>query len=115
MGGVKRMMEEVAERMGIDDFNDPRVKTEVNRQLSINHRRQGSMYDLDYAIQTEADQICDKRYGREFGDLPNKIQYDVWREAEDIVRGKLADKAEMEGDERRLRGNGHGLTHLELS
>jgi len=73
------------------------------------------MYDLDHAIQYKADEICDQRYGREFNDLPNKIQYDVWREAEDIVRDNLADKAEMEGDERRLRGNGHGLTNLELS
>jgi len=59
------------------------------------------MYDLENAIQTEADQICDKRYGREFYDLPNSIQYDVWREAEDIIREKLAAKAERDFERRR--------------
>jgi len=39
MGAVKRMAEEVAERMEIDDISDPRVLAEVDRQLSINHRR----------------------------------------------------------------------------
>lgn len=39
MSGIKRMMEEVAERMEIVDPNDPRVKAEVERLLSLNHRR----------------------------------------------------------------------------
>ena len=39
MSGIKRLMEEVAERMEIDDPNDSRVKAEVERLLSINHRR----------------------------------------------------------------------------
>jgi len=39
MGAVKRMMEEVAERMEIDDPNDERVKVEVERLLSLHQRR----------------------------------------------------------------------------
>ena len=39
MSGTKRLMEEVAERMEIDDPNDSRVKAEVERLLSIDRRR----------------------------------------------------------------------------
>jgi len=39
MGAVKRMAEDVARRMEIEDISDPRVLAEVDRQLSINHRR----------------------------------------------------------------------------
>lgn len=39
MGGVKRMAEEVARRMEIEDISDPRVLAEVDRQLSIDYRR----------------------------------------------------------------------------
>lgn len=39
MGAVKRLAEEVAARMEIDDISDPRVLAEVDRQLSVNHRR----------------------------------------------------------------------------
>lgn len=39
MGAVKRMAEAVAERLEIDDISDPRVLAEVERQLSVNHRR----------------------------------------------------------------------------
>lgn len=39
MGAVKRMAEEVAERMEIGDISDPRVLAEVDRLLSINLRR----------------------------------------------------------------------------
>lgn len=38
MGAIKRMMEEVAERMEIDDPNDERVKAEVERLLSLSQR-----------------------------------------------------------------------------
>jgi len=39
MGAVKRMAEDVARRMEIEDISDPRVLAEVDRLLSINHRR----------------------------------------------------------------------------
>ena len=39
MSGIKRLMEEVAERMEIDDPNDPRVKAEVERLFSLSERR----------------------------------------------------------------------------
>lgn len=39
MGAIKRMAEEVAERMEIDDPNDPKVLAEVGRLLSIDERR----------------------------------------------------------------------------
>ena len=39
MGAIKRMAEDVARRMEIEDISDPRVLAEVDRQLSINHRR----------------------------------------------------------------------------
>jgi len=39
MSGIKRMLEEVAERMEIDDPNDPRVEAEANRLLSLGERR----------------------------------------------------------------------------
>ncbi|MBA7689300.1 hypothetical protein ES703_97806 [subsurface metagenome] len=39
MGGTKRLMEEVAERMEINDPNDPKVLVEVGRLLSLNERR----------------------------------------------------------------------------
>jgi len=39
MSGTKRLMEEVAERMEIDDPNDPKVLAEVGRLLSIDERR----------------------------------------------------------------------------
>jgi len=39
MGAVKRMAEEVAERMEVNDISDPRVIAEVERLLSLNHRR----------------------------------------------------------------------------
>lgn len=34
MGGIKHMMDEAAAEMGIQDPNDQRVKTEVERRLS---------------------------------------------------------------------------------
>lgn len=39
MGAMKRMLEEVAERMEIEDISDPRVLAEADRLLSVNHRR----------------------------------------------------------------------------
>ncbi len=39
MSGTKRLMEEVAERMEIDNPNDPKVLAEVGRLLSIDERR----------------------------------------------------------------------------
>ena len=49
------------------------------------------MMDIEDATQTEADQIAEQRYGREFDDLPKPLQHDVWCEAENRVRDKLAD------------------------
>ena len=39
MGAVKALIDEVAGRMEIEDVSDPRVQAEVDRLLSINHRR----------------------------------------------------------------------------
>ena len=39
MSRIKDMMDEVANRMEIDNVNDPRVEAEVNRLLSLGERR----------------------------------------------------------------------------
>jgi len=39
MGGTKHLMDETAERLEIDDPNDPKVRAEVTRLLSIGERR----------------------------------------------------------------------------
>ena len=69
------------------------------------------MFDLKDAMQTEADQIAEQRYGREFYDLPNHIQHEVWCEAESIVRDKVADQADAIYERMRDRRNGKGETH----
>ncbi len=50
------------------------------------------MQDIDEATLTEADQIAEQRYGRDFYDLPSPIQHDVWSEAEGRVKEKVADE-----------------------
>ena len=65
------------------------------------------MLDVKEAMQTEADQIADQRYGREFYELPNHIQHEVWCEAESIVRDKVADEADAIYERIKDRRNGH--------
>ncbi len=69
------------------------------------------MQDIKDAIQTEADQIAEQRYGREFYDLPKPLQHEVWCEAESIVRDKVADQADLQYERMRERRNGNGETH----
>ena len=49
------------------------------------------MRDINDATQTEADQIAEQRYGREFNDLPKQLQFQVWAEAENIVSRERRD------------------------
>ncbi len=69
------------------------------------------MRDIKDANQTEANEIAEQRYGREFDELPKPIQRDVWCEAESIVRDKLADQADLQYERMRERRNGDGETH----
>jgi len=69
------------------------------------------MRDIGEATQTEAEEIAEQRYGREFDDLPNHIQHEVWCEAESIVRDKVADQADAIYERMRDRRNGTGETH----
>ena len=52
------------------------------------------MLDIEEATQNKAEELAEQRYGREFYDLPKPIQFDVWCEAESIVRDKVADQAD---------------------
>jgi len=67
MSGVKHLADEVAEKLGIRDPNDPRVEAEVTRLLSADRR---------------AEAIACRRYGRPFQELPPHEQMTVWLEAE---------------------------------
>ena len=64
------------------------------------------MQDIKDATQTEADQIAEQRYGREFYDLPKPIQHDVWCEAENRVQEKLADEIDNAYERFRERRDG---------
>ena len=67
--------------------------------------------DLEERTINKADEIAEQRYGREFCDLPNHIQHEVWCEAESIVRDKVADQADAIYERMRDRRNGTGETH----
>jgi len=69
------------------------------------------MRDIKDATQTEAEEIAEQRYGREFDELPKPIQHDVWCEAENRVQEKLADQADLQYERMRERRNGDGETH----
>ncbi len=69
------------------------------------------MRDIKDATQTEADQIAEQRYGREFYELPKPLQFEVWSEAESIVRDKVADEIDNAYEHFRERRNGDGENH----
>ena len=69
------------------------------------------MRDIKDATQTEADQIAEQRYGREFDDLPKPIQHDVWCEAENIIREKQAAEVDNAYERLRERRDGSKETH----
>jgi len=98
MGATKHLMDEVAARMEIDDPNDPRVLAEVNRLLSTRQRRTTVMPDREELTMNKAEEIAGQRYGREFNDLPNGLQYQVFSEAEQAVVDDLATQADLRLD-----------------
>jgi len=69
------------------------------------------MQDIKDATQTEADQIAEQRYGREFYDLPKPLQFEVWCEAENIIREKQAAEVDNAYERLRERRNGSKETH----
>lgn len=69
------------------------------------------MRDIKAATQTEAEEIAEQRYGREFDELPEPIQHDVWCEAENRVQEKLADQADLRYERMRERRDGSKETH----
>jgi len=69
------------------------------------------MRDIKDATQTEAEEIAEQRYGREFDELPKPIQHDVWCEAENRVQEKLADEIDNAYERFRERQDGQQETH----
>jgi len=68
--------------------------------------------DLEQRISEKADEIAEQRYGRDFGDLPASLQMQVWMEAEEIVKDKMADECDaiydrMKEEKLFIGGNGH--------
>lgn len=61
------------------------------------------MADFEELTMNKAEEIAEQRYGREFNDLPNNIQYQVFSEAEQAAHDDLATQAD-------LRRNGHQET-----
>jgi len=104
MGGVKRMLEEVAEQMGIDDPNDPKVKAEVVR-LHPSLAKGNHKPDRKDMITTKAEELADQRYGREFNDLSPSLQMQVWMEAEQEAADYFACQADAIYD--RMREDGY--------
>ena len=72
MGATKRVAEQVAAEMGIEDPNDPRVVAEADLRLRTARR---------------ADTIASRRYNQPFEELPAAAQMRVWTEAEHRVGG----------------------------
>ncbi len=72
MGGSKRLGEQVAGELGIEDLNDPRVVAETDARVRTARR---------------ADAIASRRYGLYFEEIPTDAQMGVWTEAEHRERG----------------------------
>lgn len=56
------------------------------------------MADIEEMATNRAEEIAQQRYGREFNDLPNSLQSQVWSEAERLVHDDLATQAENRCD-----------------
>ena len=52
------------------------------------------MLDIEEATQNKAEELAEQRYGREFNDLPQSLQYKVWQDAEIAVQEALNERAE---------------------
>ena len=52
------------------------------------------MFDVEEMTSLKADHIAEEKYGREFNDLPQNIQFQVWYEAEASVRDEIATEAD---------------------
>lgn len=52
------------------------------------------MFDVRDMTSSKADEIAEKKYGREFQDLPQHIKFQVWHEAEAFVRDEIASTAD---------------------
>lgn len=52
------------------------------------------MSDIEEATQNKAEELAEKRYGREFNDLPQSLQYKVWQDAEIAVQESLIARGE---------------------
>lgn len=59
-----------------------------------------AMSDIEKATQNKAEELAEKRYGREFNDLPQSLQYKVWQDAEIAVQESLIARAEALLDDR---------------
>lgn len=55
-------------------------------------------------LQNRADEIAEEKYGKDFYDLPDDLQYAVYTAAEDDYRGMAADRADAMLDETKERG-----------
>jgi len=68
--------------------------------------------DLEEITSDKAEEIAEKRYGREFGDLPVSLQIEVWIDAEREAADYFATQADGIYDRIReasffANGNGH--------
>ncbi|MBA7613591.1 hypothetical protein ES703_20842 [subsurface metagenome] len=71
------------------------------------------MADIEEMYTNRAEEIAQQRYGREFNDLPNSLQSQVWLEAERLVRDKVADQADLQYERMRERRNGSKETYFD--
>ena len=60
--------------------------------------------DLEEITSEKAEELAEKRHGREFGDLPASLQMQVWMEAEQEAKDKLADQNDFIYDKMREKG-----------
>ena len=58
MGGVKRLLEEVAADLGTDDISDPAVKAEAQRRLDSMER------EVKHGRKVHMERVCRVRAGK---------------------------------------------------
>jgi hypothetical protein len=95
MGAMKHTMDAVAERMGINDPNDPRVLTEVAKALGdVTRKYRPDRFDFEEAVEELASEIALKWTSYEFDTLPKDEQFKIWQEAERQITDRMASEAE---------------------
>lgn len=68
--------------------------------------------DLEQRTCEKAEELAEQRHGRDFSDLPNHVQMQVWMDAEHLVADEMADEIDHLYDQMKeghifRGGNGH--------